>query len=388
MIIVLVIDSFDHLNNGTTMTAYRFAEMLKKRGHEVRVVSIGKEGPGRYPVQEWSLPVAKSIANRQGFAFAKPDPEQFRRAFEGADVAHFLVPLMMDCQAAKVAEEMGIPCSGAFHLQPENITYILHLSRLKALPGWIYRFFYRVLYHRFDHIHCPSQFIADQLTKNGYRAKMHVISNGVDDDFVPAPVPKEPSIGSLQTDPGDPNALYHILMVGRLSPEKRQHILIEAAALSKYADHIQLHLAGNGPCKAKLQKQGQSLRHPPIFGFYSKQELIELIQSCDLYVHASVIEIEAISCMEAFSCGLVPVICNSNQSATPQFALDGRSLFEPDNPSDLAQKIDYWIEHPEEKREMSARYARQGDAYRVEQSILKAEEMFEEVVRDHQKRTQ
>ena len=377
MIIVLVIDSFDHLNNGTTMTAYRFAEMLKKHGHEVRVVSIGEDGPGRYPVKEWNLPIAKKIANRQGFAFAKPDTSVFRKAFYGADVVHFLIPLMMDCKAAKVAQEMDIPYSGAFHLQPENITYILHLSHWKALPRWIYRFFYRIFYHRFDHIHCPSQFIADQLIKNGYQAKMHVISNGVDEDFIPLSSPK-----TKQDD------LFHILMVGRLSPEKRQHILIEAISQSKYADHIQLHLAGNGPCKQKLMKQGQTLKHPPIFGFYSKSDLINLIHSCDLYVHASVIEIEAISCMEAFSCGLVPVICNSEQSATPQFALDDRSLFEPDNPQDLAQKIDYWIEHPEEKERMSSLYAKQGEEYRVERSIIKAELMFEEVMRDHQKRTQ
>ena len=283
----------------------------------------------------------------------------------------------MDCKAAKVAQEMDIPYSGAFHLQPENITYILHLSHWKALPRWIYRFFYRIFYHRFDHIHCPSQFIADQLIKNGYQAKMHVISNGVDEDFIPLSSPK-----TKQDD------LFHILMVGRLSPEKRQHILIEAISQSKYADHIQLHLAGNGPCKQKLMKQGQTLKHPPIFGFYSKSDLINLIHSCDLYVHASVIEIEAISCMEAFSCGLVPVICNSEQSATPQFALDDRSLFEPDNPQDLAQKIDYWIEHPEEKERMSSLYAKQGEEYRVERSIIKAELMFEEVMRDHQKRTQ
>ena len=359
------------------MTAYRFAEMLKKHGHEVRVVSIGEEGPGRYPVKEWNLPIAKKIANRQGFAFAKPDVSVFRKAFDGADVIHFLIPLMMDCKAAKVAQEMDIPYSGAFHLQPENITYIIHLSHWKSLPRWIYRFFYRVFYYRFDHIHCPSQFIADQLMKNGYRAKMHVISNGVDEDFVPSSSPKSKK-----------DSLFHILMVGRLSPEKRQNILIEAVSRSKYADRIQLHLAGNGPCKQKLIKQGQSLKHPPIFGFYSKPDLIDLIHSCDLYVHASVIEIEAISCMEAFSCGLIPVICNSEQSATPQFALDERSLFQPDDPQDLAQKIDYWIEHPEERERMSALYAKQGDEYRVERSIVKAEKMFEEVIRDHQKRTQ
>ena len=40
MRIVLVVDMFDEENNGTTMTARRFADMLRQRGHQVRVVSI------------------------------------------------------------------------------------------------------------------------------------------------------------------------------------------------------------------------------------------------------------------------------------------------------------------------------------------------------------
>ena len=377
MVIVLVIDIFDQLNNGTTMTAYRFAQMLRKRGHEVRVVSTGEPGPGKYVVEERYCPVATQFAHSQGFAFAKTDREVFRRAFEGADVVHFLLPLPFECHAAQVAREMGIPTSAAFHLQPENITYIIHLNNhLKAnqlMPKLIYKIFYKTFYKDFDHIHCPSRFIAEQLAKNGYPAKLHVISNGVDDDFVPAKQPQSFDDG-----------LFHILMVGRLSPEKRQRVLIDAVAQSKYADKIQLHLAGNGPRKQKLMKQGQKLVHPPIFGFYSKEDLIALTQKCDLYVHASVIEIEAISCLEAFSCGLVPVICNSEQSATRQFALDDRSLFVPDDSADLARKIDYWIEHPQERAQMAVQYAKQGDTYRVEQSILKAEKMFEEVIADYQ----
>ncbi|MFR5071814.1 MAG: glycosyltransferase [Bianqueaceae bacterium] len=130
-------------------------------------------------------------------------------------------------------------------------------------------------------------------------------------------------------------------------------------------------------------EQGKGLKHQPTFGFYSKEELIQLIHACDLYVHASVIEIEAISCMEAFSCGLVPVICDSDRSATPQFAIDDRSLFKPDDSKDLAQKIDYWITHPMERERMSKEYASQGDRYRVEQSILEAEKMFQEVITEH-----
>lgn len=62
-------------------------------------------------------------------------------------------------------------------------------------------------------------------------------------------------------------------------------------------------------------------------------------------------EIEAISCMEAFASGLVPVIANSAKSATPQFALDERSLFTAGDSGDLTQKIDYWLEHEDERRE-------------------------------------
>ena len=56
--------------------------------------------------------------------------------------------------------------------------------------------------------------------------------------------------------------------------------------------------------------------------------------------------------MEAFACGLVPVIADSPRSATPQFALDERSLFPAGDTDVLAERIDWWLEHPEERREM------------------------------------
>ena len=45
------------------------------------------------------------------------------------------------------------------------------------------------------------------------------------------------------------------------------------------------------------------------------------------------------SCMEAFAGGLVPAIANSPKSATPQFALDERSLFPAGDSAALAEKI-------------------------------------------------
>ena len=86
--------------------------------------------------------------------------------------------------------------------------------------------------------------------------------------------------------------------------------------------------------------------------------------------------------MEAFACGLVPVIADSPRSATPQFALDERSLFPAGDVDTLAKRIDYWIEHPEERREMEHRYAENAKKYSLENSILQTEEMFREAMEE------
>lgn len=374
MNIVLVTEGYDELNNGTTMSTYRFAQALSRRGHEVHVLSNGRLAEEAYRLPEQYYPVATRLAKLQGVSFAKADEAILRRAFSRADVVHFLLPMRFGQKALRVALEMGVPVSAAFHMQPENITYNINMP-WEWLSRGIYHYFNRVFYRNFNHIHCPSKFIAEQLRQNGYRAQLHVISNGVDEDFVP---------GENESDDGR----FHILMTGRLSPEKRQNVLIDAISCSKYADRIQLHLAGKGPREEALRRQGEKLKYPPEIGFYEKKDLIRLIHFCDLYVHAAFIEIEAIACMEAFACGLVPVICNSPKSATVQFALSPENLFLPDDPADLARKIDYWLEHPQERRDFSARYASYANQFRVSRSVDRAEAMFRQVIEESAQREQ
>ena len=377
LVIVFVIDIFDVKKNGTTMTARRFAEYLRKKGHEVRVVSTGEPAPDKFLVPEKHTPIVNYFSQKQNFVFARPVESTLRKALEGADIVHLFLPMGLERKAYQIAREMGIPCSAAFHLQPENITFNIGMGNWKWLSDQIYFWMYRMFYRHFDHIHCPSHFIAEQLKLHGYRAKLHVISNGITDEFTPLPqpkpIPKE----------GEP---YHILMIGRLSPEKRQDLIISAALQSKYKDRIQLHFAGTGPREGALRKLASPLKHSPTFGYYQKEELLQLIHSCDLYIHASDAEIEAIACLEAVACGLVPIISDSKRSATSQFALDGRSTFAAGDASDLSKKIDYWMEHPEEKQKMSALYAESAGRYSIDSCIQAAEEMFHETIQDDHNR--
>ena len=100
----------------------------------------------------------------------------------------------------------------------------------------------------------------------------------------------------------------------------------------------------------------------------------------DLYVHPAEIEIEAISCLEAIACGLVPVIADSPRSATRYFAPDGRCLFRNKDAKDLAGKIDYWIEHPEEKAALCAQYRGFVEQHEYERCMDRMEQMLLDAV--------
>lgn len=228
------------------------------------------------------------------------------------------------------------------------------------------------MYRHCTHIHCPSNFIASQLREHGYTGKLHVISNGIDPDFTYRKIPKKTELQNC----------FVILSIGRLSVEKRQDLIIEAIALSRHKDKIQLMLAGQGPRKEKLYDLAKSLNVPLDINFYSKPELLDLIAMCDLYVHAADAEIEAMACMEAFACGLVPIISNSKKSATPQFALDERSLFNAGSPQSLAQKIDYWIEHEEKRKNMEVKYAESAKQYNLDECVKQIEQMFTEAIEE------
>lgn len=373
MKIVYVVDQFDNLNNGTSVSAARYVSCLRERGHEVRVVSTGRAEPGKYVVR-----TRKSLLNpifkAHGMVFGIPEKNVIKQAFEGADVVHLHLPFKLCIKARKIAAQMGIPYMAAFHCQPENISFNVGIKG-RWLPFILYRWFRRRFYRYIRDIHCPSQFIAQQLIKHRYPARMHVISNGISDAFHPADTKK----------PAEWKDKFVILMAGRLAPEKRQDIIIKAALKSKYADKIQLVFLGKGPLKNRYERMGKKLKNRPVFKYVSQDEIALVYNQADLYVHAAEAEIESIVCIEAIASGLVPVISDSDRSAAKQFAVDERCLFSNKDAADLAEKIDYWIENPDELKLMGERCLTKAEEYSIEKSIDKIESVYKGVVAEHRK---
>lgn len=371
MKIAIIADVLGEENNGTTITVKRLIKHLKARGHQVEVVSPSAANEtGFHQVKKIDFKIFNNYVKKNGVELAKPDKDLLKQVIGECDVVHILMPFAMGRAAMRVANELNKPVTTAFHVQPENVSSHFGLQKSKPINKYIYKNFYEHFYSHAEYIHCPTQFIADKLAEHGYAADFRVISNGVDHVFHAEKVEK----------PKEYADKFCILTTGRLSKEKCQKDLIDAVKKSKYADRIQIFIAGDGPLKNKLMRRGKKLKNPPVIMFRPKEELVKVINFCDLYVHPSYAEIESIACVEAITCGLVPVIADSKMSAAKHFALTEHNLYRSGDTDSLARQIDFMIENPQLRNDLRLRYIEYAERFRIEKCIDKMEEMFEDAI--------
>lgn len=379
--IALVSDVLGDENNGGTIAAMNLIRTLKAKGHNVRIVSADQDkrgAPGYYilPTNWLNRGIFKNYLAENKVVLAKPDSKVLVAALTGVDEMHCMVPLAACQAAAKIANNLDIPCSYGFHTQPEYILSHLFMLHNRLASDLTYRFWWKSYISRFDIIHYPTQFIRDYFEKRivGHSTEGRVISNGVQPIFYPEEGPKEARFANK----------FVILCIGRYSAEKGHKTLFEAALLSRHKAILQLIFAGQGPEEAKMREWGKKLPQEPILGFYDHTTLPHLINQADLYCHPSYAEIEAISCLEAMACGLVPVIADSPETATKYFASDERNLFRCGDSKDLARKIDYWIEHPEEKKKATAASLAIASTCSYRKCMDEMEDLLYEAIRLHQ----
>ena len=378
MTITVVCDVLGKENNGTTVAAMNLIRFLKKQGHTVRIVcgdqdKVGQKDVYVVPNHDFGK-LLNAYVEKVGVTIAKPDEHIIRQALQGADVVHVMVPLSLGLHTAKIAREMGIPITAGFHMQAENLTSYVKFNKIKLANDLVYAFIYDHLYRYVSAVHYPTNFIKN-VFENSIKLSTpaYVISNGVH-DYVQK---------RIQPKPQELQDKIVILSVGRLAREKSQDTLLKAITYSRYKDKIQLILAGMGPKEKYYQKLAEKLPIPPIMKLYPRNEVIDVINYSDIYVHPAEIELEGIACLEAIACGKLTIVSDSKLSATKEFAVDDKCIFKCRNAKDLARVIDFWIENPELKAEYEEKYLHQSVVFNQEDCMKRMEQMLMDVVANH-----
>ena len=378
MIVTIVCDVLGEENNGTTIAAMNLIRYLKRQGHIVRILCADQNKKGQENC--WVVPnmnfgkTLNKYVEKVGVTLAKPVEDIIRDCIKGSDVVHILIPLYLSMNAIKIAKEYDIPMTASFHMQAENLTSYFKLNNVKFINTAVYKIIYKYVYQYVDKIHFPTKFIEEIFEKNIKKTTPGcVISNGVNDYVKKENIEK----------PLEYQNKIVILTTGRYAREKSQDTLIKAIYHSKYKDKIQLILGGQGIKEKEYRKLAKNLPIQPLFKFYSRTEIIDVLNYSDIYVHPAEIELEGISCIEAIACGKLTIVSNSKLSATKEFAVDERCIFKCRKPKDLARVIDYWIDHPEEKKIIEDKYLHSALAFNQEKCMEKMEQMLFDAIKVH-----
>lgn len=375
MIITIVCDVLGQENNGTTIAAMNLIRYLESQNHTVKILCSQQENTDNnfYMVESRDFWIFNDYVKKNGVSLAKPDEDIIAKAIDGSDIVHIMLPFALGRKSAEYAYSKHIPVTAGFHVMAENFSSHIFMKNSSIVNRLTYAHFEK-MYKYCSAIHYPTQYLRDLFEKMYGKTNGYVISNGVNSIF--KPIPHEFDLNNKIT----------ILYSGRYSKEKCQSVLIKAIDQSKYKNKIELILAGTGPMKGALEKLAKKKNVNAQFNFYAREEMVKVINTAYLYVHAADIEAEGISCLEAISCGVVPIICNSPKSATKFYALDERSLYKKNDYKELAKKIDYWIDNPSLREEASKKYIEMSkEKFDQTACMKKMEEMLLETIANYKK---
>ena len=385
MKVLYVVNNYYAEGNGLSASARRTVKYLKEAGLEVKTISAANpysnlEEPD-YILPDFKVPIFDGLVRKQGYSFSKSDDDVIREAVRWADVVHLEEPFIIQMRTCKIAKEEGVPLTATYHLHPENLYASIHMRKNMPLNNATMKVWKEAVFDNCKIIQCPTENVKERLVKWKYKADLRVISNGMlpnDDKLL------SNTVTGVNVKNKD---IYNVVCTGRYSVEKDQATLLKAMKYSKYADKIQLILLGQGPNEAPLKRLAIKLvnkgiiKNQPIFKFCTLDELKEIYKEADLYVHCAVIEVEGLSCMEAIQMGVVPIIAKGKLSATSQFALSDKSIFKEKDAKELAEKIDYWITHDEERIKEAKKYLGSEKKYDIHKSIDLLVKMYQDAIK-------
>ena len=372
MKILFVLECANQPSNGTTASCVRFAKELEKKGHEVTIIGcdriVGEKYHRYYGLPKYHFPVTDPLIVKGGFLVCRCIVKTIREAIKGQDVVHLFLPFKLSNVCRLIAQEEGVACTTAFHIVPQNVTAAMHLAWSRLINGILLYSFKRYLYNQVRYVHCPSQMAANIMKSHNFKNnEARVFTNGVIPFFKKMDVQK----------PEEYKDKFIVCMSGRLVDEKRQDLIIKAVSKSKYNGKIQVILCGQGTSLKYYQHLAKKLINPIKIKFCSQEEVREILNYIDLYVHASDYEIEGIAAIEAMTCGAALLVSNSKYCATQDFVIDKEHcLFKHGSVNDLKNKIEWLYEHQDELKKLRKQYLVSSKQYALADQVDKLEQMF------------
>ena len=373
MKIVIATAVYYPMTNGVSVFSHNLAMGLAQRGHEVLVLcpSQTKKNYVRmedgvkvqrlrsidvkiYPDQINNVPPKKQFLGitwphlfyKKGFKVSVFPNREIKRALDSfkPDVVHVQISDPIGLSVVSYARKKGIPVVTTEHNQPEVLTEPLKLPGVvrKPMNALLYTYF-RNRQSKSDFVTMPTKQAIDNLILSSgkeFNVPVAAVSNGVDlSNFRPGKVQKE-----IYKKYGISEEGLKVLYVGRVDPEKKVGVVIEAfmKARKDLPKKTEMIVVGDGVDRLRLEKlvsEAGLSNEIKFLGRVLPPDLYELYKVGDVFSTASEIETQGIVLIEAAATGL-PLIA-VNKGAVSEVCLTGKNghLCEPGNVEEISKAM-------------------------------------------------
>jgi alpha-1,6-mannosyltransferase len=159
------------------------------------------------------------------------------------------------------------------------------------------------------------------------------------------------------TAPPAQDGVVHLVMVSRLSREKRPERAIKALrVLAGSGVPAELTILGDGPLRRRLERQAAGLPVSFLGHFSDRRVVAELVAAADIALSPSPAETFGLATLEALACG-TPVVVPARGAARELVAGTGAGAIIDGTPRGIAQGVRELLAVPVEQRRAAARAA-------------------------------
>ncbi len=307
--VALFTDTFAPEVNGVARTLTRLVDHLQEGGHQVALVAprprtrrkeaVGPEPQGSATLRQLPVPGVPLFLYPELLLTGLPG-RHVRRELATFDpqVVHCATESVLGWWGRRWALRGGRPLVTSFHTQFPEYAAGYGLGFAKPLAWSLLRRFHRPALHTL----CPSEATRKELEAQGFHPRVRIWSRGVDSRaFSP-----EHRSQALREELA-PGAEVILLYVGRLAPEKRLGLLVEAFPRVRDAcgRRVALVLVGDGPMREELEARKEPGVH--FAGYRTGHDLAAAYASADLFAFPSDTETFGNVVVEAMASGL-PVV--------------------------------------------------------------------------------
>ncbi|MBQ6414025.1 glycosyltransferase [Candidatus Saccharibacteria bacterium] len=354
--------------NGVAVFSHNLACGLVRRGHEVMVICPSRTGKNHvemqdgvkvcylrsidakvYPDQIHPVPEKKKVFGvklprffyRHGFRVSVFPQIEVKKALDGfePDVVHVQVSDPIGLSVASYARHRGIPVVTTEHNQPEVITEPLKVPGLvRKGANVMLSAYFRNRQSKSDFVTMPTEQAIRELIGDGteFPVPVAAVSNGVDlSSFRRGKASKE-----MYKKYGIDASIPMVLYVGRVDPEKKVELVIEAFKKArKVVPKMQLVVVGDGVDRLRLEGKYDGIDNVRILGKVLPPDLYEIYKMGSVFATASEIETQGIVLIEAAASGL-PLIA-VNKGAVSEVCLNDENgyLCEPGSVEEISEAM-------------------------------------------------